>query len=80
MISLTVYTTAGCHLCDQAFDLLKQLDQKNLNIVTIDIATNDKLVDHYGTAIPVIKFSDNSELNWPFTLEELSLRLSQHHN
>ena len=73
MINLTFYTTPGCHLCELAADLIFQLKSKwDVAIVEIDIVTDEKLADRYGTRIPVVSRSDTQrELSWPFTFEEL---------
>ena len=73
MRNLTFYTTAGCHLCELAADLISQLESKwDIAVVEIDIVTDEKLADRYGTRIPVVSRSDvQQELSWPFTLEQL---------
>ena len=73
MINLTFYTTAGCHLCELAADLISQLNTKwDIAVVEIDIVTDEKLAGRYGTRIPVVRRGDTQqELSWPFTLEEL---------
>lgn len=52
-----------------AFGLVKQLDMADA-VQVIDIALDDALFSRYGVTIPVLKYND-SELNWPFDLEEL---------
>ena len=73
MRTLTFYNTAGCHLCDLAADLISQLESTwDIVVVEIDIVTDEKLVDRFGTRIPVVSRGDTQrELSWPFTLEEL---------
>ncbi|GAA5644765.1 glutaredoxin family protein [Vibrio proteolyticus] len=66
---ITLYSTEGCHLCEMAFGLVKQLDMADA-VQVIDIALDDALFSRYGVTIPVLKYND-SELNWPFDLEEL---------
>ncbi|PHS71071.1 MAG: thioredoxin family protein [Methylophaga sp.] len=78
MISITLYTTAGCHLCDLADNLLNEiLNHHKLTINPIEIGDNDNLVRLYGTTIPVIKFDDNSELNWPFSQQDIETKIGQ---
>ena len=71
---VNLYTTLGCHLCDEALTLVRQLQSTGLTIEIreIEIADSDKLMSAYGVRIPVIT-SDNSEgdIGWPFTIEEL---------
>jgi len=77
MIHITLFTTAGCHLCDVAEELLKQLSQRhNIKMNKTEIGDNDQLVNRYGTVIPVLKFADNSELNWPFELSDIINRIN----
>lgn len=77
MIAITFYTTAGCHLCEQAQDLLQQCQAWPLTVSAIDIALNNDLVEQYGTRIPVLKFTDQTELNWPFDLKMLESKLNE---
>src|SRR5690606_7055431 len=50
---LLLYTTAGCHLCEQAEHILRtQLTGFRLTLV--DVAESDTLVADYGIRIPVI--------------------------
>jgi len=73
---IKLYTTLGCHLCEQAlgmFDYLCQNDpdiNEGYVIKLVEISDNDKLVEEYGIRIPVLAKS-NSELAWPFEFEEL---------
>lgn len=72
MIPVILYTTVGCHLCDLASDLLLQANLDSpLTINYTEIGDDDELVAKYGTTIPVIEFADGSQLNWPFTLDEV---------
>ena len=73
MRNLTFYTTSGCHLCEIAAQLIVQLRSvREISLVEIDIATDERLVARYGTRIPVVSRDDTlQELGWPFTLDEL---------
>jgi hypothetical protein len=66
MMELTLYANPGCHLCEQALELLQgRLNGFKLRIVEIegDLA----LVYRYGVRIPVLRRSDTgAELDWPF--------------
>lgn len=66
---LTLYSTEGCHLCEMALELIKQVGLgKQVEIV--DIAFDDELFSRYGVTIPVVKV-DESEINWPFDILQL---------
>lgn len=67
---LTLYSTEGCHLCEMAFDLVGQIGLAEQTHI-VDIAFDDILFSRYGVTIPVLKYQD-SELNWPFDLEQLT--------
>lgn len=64
------YGTEGCHLCDEARDLL-DLVLSSMSVQVdypyVDIAEDEQLMDRYGTIIPVIKAAySKQELFWPF--------------
>lgn len=69
---LTLYGTKGCHLCDDAEQLLLQV-QAARSIVWqyTDIALNESLVENYGLIIPVLKKSTGQELRWPFSVLDI---------
>jgi len=66
-MQLSLFTTAGCHLCEQAAELLLPIAEDfPVNVTAIEIGDDDALVERYGIRIPVIKFEDGEELDWPF--------------
>jgi len=72
--SLLLYTTQGCHLCEQAETLLAPvLEYMNANfpdgiaLQAVEISESPALVEQYGIRIPVIKLEGQAEeLSWPF--------------
>lgn len=68
-----LYSTLGCHLCEQAKIVLwPLLLQYQFRLHEIDIATDDALIEQYGTRIPVLGAANHSaELNWPFGAQEV---------
>ena len=62
-MSLTLYTSPGCHLCEQAEEIL---DYLGVAFTAVDISTDVDLVRQYGVRIPVLQRSDKAELGWPF--------------
>lgn len=78
VVHLLLYTTEGCHLCEQAKTLLwPRLEAWGLNLEEVDIADSEELVELYGVRIPVIRLSHSEEeLAWPFNAVELELFLS----
>ena len=65
-MTVVLYTTLGCHLCEQARDLLLTVNPQ-IDIHAVDIAEDDTLIAEYGERIPVLR-SDDRELAWPFGL------------
>lgn len=67
------FTTQGCHLCDQAEDLLVTCLNPDVHQVDVlDIAYDDQLLERYGERIPVLKNEiTEAELGWPFDREKL---------
>ncbi|WP_426417883.1 glutaredoxin family protein [Aestuariirhabdus sp. LZHN29] len=68
MLTLVLYTTSGCHLCEQALELLRPtIEVNNLQLLLVDIADSDEMIERYGIRIPVIKLEGaQGELGWPF--------------
>ena len=76
MRQLILYSTAHCHLCEKALDLL--MGMPNLNAVqldVVDVACDDRLLERYGERIPVLR-QGQEELAAPFTSEDLERFLS----
>jgi hypothetical protein len=71
MLTLTLFTTSHCHLCEQAVELIAEINLTK-PLVLVEISNDDNLLMQYGERIPVLQRSDNcSELNWPFTRDDL---------
>lgn len=72
-LSLTFYTTEGCHLCEAAEAILQRTPLRvPLSVDVVDIASSPELVERYGTRIPVLRRSDDgTELGWPFSVDDV---------
>ncbi|WOJ94248.1 glutaredoxin family protein [Congregibacter variabilis] len=79
-VPLILYSTDGCHLCDEAQALLleEQKCRKDLRWQVVDIANDDALFDRYGWLIPVLHNTGTpsgagaaQELRWPFNAQTL---------
>ena len=56
MVTVTLYTRKGCHLCEQAKDDLDSLQEKYPHrLVEIDIESDPALLKKYLVEIPVIE-------------------------
>ena len=63
-MSLTLYTSPGCHLCEQAEEIL---DYVGVAFTAVDISTDVDLVRQYGVRIPVLQRSDRQSSVGPLT-------------
>ena len=70
-----LFSTSACHLCDQANDILLELQAEvraqgvDWVFNVVDIAEDDILFERYGVRIPVLWFEGaEQDLGWPFEL------------
>ncbi|MEN8129964.1 MAG: glutaredoxin family protein [Pseudomonadota bacterium] len=71
MPTYTLYSTPGCHLCEQACALITAIEQV-IDFEEIDISTDDLLLSRYGESIPVLRNNQTGdELNWPFVKKQI---------
>lgn len=71
-----LFGTEGCHLCEQAEQLLIQLSAP-IDYDKKDISEHPVWHDKYATRIPVLfHLRSGEELNWPFDLASLQLFIS----
>lgn len=78
-IQIILYGTDGCHLCDEAYELLMPaIAQGRVNVSHKDILDDPALEERYAIRIPVIQdAASKTELGWPFDPEQLEIFLSQ---
>lgn len=66
-----LYSSEGCHLCEQALKLCAALID-NQQLIVVDIVDDENLVEQYGVHIPVLeRMSDNTKLFWPFSQQDV---------
>lgn len=69
MSKLILLGTSACHLCEQAEDLLNEI---NVSYQKIDIAEQEQWQERYAIKIPVLlNAEDQQELCWPFAIEDI---------
>ena len=68
MLSLELLGTQGCHLCDDAEQVLVgALDLQQVAVELVDVAESDALMDAYAVRIPVLRHvASGNDLGWPF--------------
>lgn len=67
--SFYLYSTSGCHLCEQAEALLQPFLRVGLfHVQVVEICHDEELVKRYGVRIPVLACAAKGleELGWPF--------------
>jgi hypothetical protein len=70
--SLILYSTEGCHLCDNAERLLRSMPElRRTTVDVVDIANDATLFSRYGTSIPVVATHAGAELAWPFNADDV---------
>ncbi|CAM4302190.1 glutaredoxin family protein [Vreelandella rituensis] len=72
MIQLRLYTTLGCHLCEQLEALIHTLANDEVVLSHIEISDDAALMERYGVRIPVVIDEAGKELDRGFELERLS--------
>jgi uncharacterized membrane protein len=76
MVNVTLYTRAGCHLCDQAEADLKSLQEALPHkLVLIDIDSDPALQSAYALDVPVVEVGPY-RLKSPFTRQELQTTIA----
>ncbi len=70
------YTKPGCHLCEDALQLLHDLqNQVDLAIEEIDTTQNHALFKKYFDQIPVLVIDDRATLAAPIRMEQVRAAL-----
>ncbi len=68
MMQYTLYSTWGCHLCEQAEALLTTA---GLEFQVVDIIDNEQLLQQFREHIPVLAAGDKL-LYWPFDADAIA--------
>jgi glutaredoxin len=69
---ITLYTRPGCHLCQDAADLLERLGERfPLAVVEVNILSDIGLYERYKHSIPVVALDRGPTLAAPIREAEL---------
>ncbi|NLJ13368.1 glutaredoxin family protein [Denitrificimonas caeni] len=67
-----LFGTLGCHLCDEAEQVLQPFVAQGLIVELLDIIDSADWLERYALTIPVLRRVDNGqELNWPFDEQDV---------
>jgi hypothetical protein len=70
MRQLVLYSTVGCHLCEEAQRVIQVA--LGVTVAEVDITANARLLERYGVRIPVLRRLDTGvEIGWPFGPEQV---------
>lgn len=70
MGTLVLFGTEGCHLCEEAEQVLSQA---KIEFAKRDILEQDDWHQRYATSIPVLLNTRTDQtLNWPFTVQQIN--------
>ncbi len=76
MSEYILFGTEGCHLCEEAENLL---EQAAVDYLKRDIAGDGKWMERYAVRIPVLCHpGSRKELGWPFDASRLQAFVSEH--
>lgn len=69
---VVLYSRPGCHLCDDAADLLEQLAQRiPITVTEVNILSDIDLYERYKHSIPVVVLDGGSALSAPIRAGDL---------
>jgi glutaredoxin len=76
--TVTFYTKAGCHLCEEARELLEATaEQRNYILTEIDIRSDMAVFETYRYRIPVIVINQDILLEGRIEAQELATAFQQ---
>ena len=77
-IEVTFYTKAGCHLCDDARELLEEIAEgTEYTLNEIDIRADMAVFELYRYRIPVIRINQDTLLEGRIEADELARAFQQ---
>jgi glutaredoxin len=75
---VTFYTKAGCHLCEDARELLEEIaENTEYTLTEIDIRSDPAIFELYRYRIPVIVINEKTLLEGRIEAEELARAFQQ---
>jgi glutaredoxin len=78
MTRVTLYTRAGCHLCEQAEQVLRAEQQAaGFALELVDIDRDSELARCYGVRVPVVALDGEDLFEYEVPLDLLRARLGR---
>ena len=67
LVNCELFGTLGCHLCEEAEQVLQPFVAQGLVVELLDIIDSPEWLERYSLSIPVLRRVDTGqELHWPF--------------
>jgi glutaredoxin len=78
VIVVELYTRVGCHLCDDAKDVLERVRQaRPFELHVIDVDTAEDLRERFGQEVPVVFVGGRKAFKYRVDEAELGRRLDR---
>lgn len=74
--TVTVYTRQGCHLCDDAIAVVREVATGRARIELIDIDADPDLVERYTIRVPVVAVDGVEIAEYQIAAEQLEAALA----
>ena len=76
MRRVVLYGKAGCHLCDEARDVVAAVRERHpFELEEVDVSTDAELHQRYGERIPVLAVDGEELFEFHVDADELARRL-----
>ena len=76
-IRIDVYSRPGCHLCDEAKEVIDRVRSRHLfDLNVINIALDPSLEAMYGAEIPVVLINGNKAFKYRVEMKEFLKKLA----
>ena len=76
MTQVVLYGKAGCHLCDEARDVVAAVRERHpFELEEVDVSTDPALHERYGERIPVLAVDGDELFEFHVDAGELARRL-----
>lgn len=78
MVSVTLYTRVGCHLCDVVKEQLDAAQsQRPFALEVVDVDTRPELVAQYGDEVPVVMVAGRKAFKYRLNPADFLERLAR---
>ena len=84
LISLTLLTKPGCHLCEEAktvvdavIERFRAENELSVSFTEVNILDNRALVEKYGEEIPVLQINGSTHAYWRIDSDRLERAIRQ---